>query len=619
MAHPEVIPMRPLAILKCIARAAVKGVGNLGGLPLGEAAVGLAEAAWGEWKKEKAEAERKAELDAVVKMAGDEFRKQVEAVVKEVAADKPPAVQKLLSVYLEQVPELARKRFARPEDRTGRTIPPGFRLDKSADLASLLAQPSRPPATEDGEPPATNTPRVTLRYTAGPLAGQEVSYTEPAVLLFGRGEDCNPQLPQDGCGRVSRRHCFVEVNPPDVRIRDLGSLKGTFVGGNLIGRRPKGEPPKPGFESSTHALNDGAEVRLTDRAQVAFTVWVEAPEAPEVRACAWCGKEGSKAVANRAGMFVCAACQSNMAALVQGMVCEAKAGNTELKAVKGYELVERIGQGGMGAVYLARHPTTGPAAVKLMLPKVAADERAVRLFQREIRNTMALNHRNVVRCLDHGFTKGVFFFVLEYCDGGSVAGLMGARGGKLPVDEAVEIALQALDGLHSAHTAEIPFVRGKDGRFGPGRGLVHRDIKPANLFLSGWGSGRVVKVGDYGLAKGFDEAGLSGGTRTGDVAGTWEFMCRQQVVGYKAAGPEVDVWALAASLYQMLTGQLPRDFPEGRDPWLVVLEDNPVPILKRNPKLPAKLAEVIDHALTEEPKMPFASAAEFKQALEEVA
>src|ERR1700731_4906786 len=98
---------------------------------------------------------------------------------------------------------------------------------------------------------------------------------------------------------------------------------------------------------------------------------------------------------------------------------------------------------------------------------------------------------------------------LDYCEGGSVADLMKQRGGVLPLDEAVEITLQALEGLHYAHNA-----------LGSGRGLVHRDIKPANLLLSGSGSGRAAKVGDYGLSKAFDDAGLSGGTRTGDKAGT---------------------------------------------------------------------------------------------------
>src|SRR5438445_7216305 len=156
----------------------------------------------------------------------------------------------------------------------------------------------------------------------------------------------------------------------------------------------------------------------------------------------------------------------------------------------------------MGAVYLAKHERTGqPVAIKLMLPQVAADERAVELFQREVRNTMALQHRHVVRCLDHGYARGTFFLVLEYCEGGSVDQLMAQRGGTLPVDEAVEITLQALEGLEYTHQAPIPFVKQKGGGYGPGTGLVHRDLKPANLFLTGWGSSRLVKIDDYGLAK----------------------------------------------------------------------------------------------------------------------
>ncbi len=111
-------------------------------------------------------------------------------------------------------------------------------------------------------------------------------------------------------------------------------------------------------------------------------------------------------------------------------------------------ILEELGSGSMGAVYLARHQRSGDAAaIKLMLPKVAADEEAIALFQREIRNTMSLNHRNVVRLLDHGFARGAFFMVLEYCDAGTVEELRVQRGGELPVDDAVEIALQALEGL----------------------------------------------------------------------------------------------------------------------------------------------------------------------------
>ncbi len=216
-------------------------------------------------------------------------------------------------------------------------------------------------------------------------------------------------------------------------------------------------------------------------------------------------------------------------------------------------------------------------------------------------STRALDHPNVVRVEETAYERGAFFLALECCDGGSVAALMRRRGGLLPSDEAVEITLQALEGLGHAHNVF---------------GLVHRDLKPANLFLAGSGSARVAKVGDYGLAKAFDDAGLSGATRTGEAAGTPWFIPRQQVIDFKYARPEVNVWATAASLYNMLTGSVPRDFPADRDPWLVVLESPPVPIRLRKPSVPEGLAGVIDLALREEPEIHFKTAARFKEALE---
>ena len=224
----------------------------------------------------------------------------------------------------------------------------------------------------------------------------------------------------------------------------------------------------------------------------------------------------------------------------------------------------------------------------------------------------------MVQLREAGCSQGTFFFTLEFCDGGSVDKLMARRGGKLSIDDAGPIILQALDGLHYAHGAEIPQVRLKDGKIGKGRGLVHRDLKPQNIFLSTASGTRVAKIGDYGLAKAFDMAGLSGHTFTGEVAGTPQFMPRQQVQRFKEVRPEADVWAMAAVLYNMLTGCYPRDFRKGCDPWQLILETSAVPIRRRNPAIPQRLAEVIDHALVDEPEVGFKSAAEFKQALVQV-
>jgi serine/threonine protein kinase len=249
-----------------------------------------------------------------------------------------------------------------------------------------------------------------------------------------------------------------------------------------------------------------------------------------------------------------------------------------------------------------------------MLPAVAADDGARTRFLRETEYAQALKHRHAVELRATGCSDGIFFFTMEYCDGGSVGQLLKQRGGPPPIDEAAHIICQVLVGLDYAHHADIAFPL-PDGRVEQAKGLVHRDLSPQNVFLAGSGSGRVAKVGDYGLAKAFDLAGLSGQTRTGSVAGKPYFLPRQQVVNFKYVKPEVDVWAPAASFYVMLTGQAPRDFPEGKDPWQVVLQTSAVPIRQRDAAVPKKLAEVIDQALIDKPAIAFKSAAEFARAL----
>ena len=507
--------------------------------------------------------------------------------------------------------------------------------------------------------------KVTLQVANGPLAGQQFVYEDRTTCIMGRSRDCEPRLlcqPEEPNAaenrKISRHHCLLDINPPDVRIRDFGSLNGTYVNGQKIGQRQENE--RPGGAFPEHDLNDGDEIRLgtmklrirIQMPAVCSECGAEVPESEQkidggrampslcrkclkstrrvnipagqystfvepVKVCAKCGRDVSReSGANRPGKFICSDCRENPFDLLRQLIQDAASGNKKLVAVEGYEIVKELGRGGMGAVYLAKRQETGQqVALKVMLPKVAAGERATEGFLREAVNTKALQHPNVVRLWDSGCSQGTFFLTLEFCDGGSVDRLMARRGGKLSIDEARPIILQALDGLHYAHNAEVPHVKLKDGSLGRGRGLVHRDLKPQNIFLSTAGGSQTAKLGDYGLAKAFDMAGLSGHTCTGEVAGTPQFMPRQQVLKFKDVRPEADVWAIAATLYNMLTLCYPRDFPKGRDPWQCILETSVVPIRRRNAAIPSKLAEVIDHALIDEPEIGFKSAAEFKQAL----
>ncbi|EIV92658.1 protein kinase domain with FHA domain [Frankia sp. QA3] len=470
---------------------------------------------------------------------------------------------------------------------------------------------------------------------------REYAYAERTTCILGRAPDCSPVLPDDADHRtVSRHHCLVDINPPDIRIRDFGSLNGTYVNGVKIGQRQAGQTPEEAAATpfSEHDLTHGDKIKLGNTVfAVAIrlrcddcgrSMLVEAsangykaggkdqcracravpsgagPEQPSVgptpedgSRCAGCGRELH---GDQRGGGLCESCHStDLVEFARFLLRKVSEGDRAPTAT--YTLVRELGRGGMGAVFLARNDVTGKSvALKMMLPRVASRPDARARFMREIDLSRALRHRNIASLYDAGSVRGAFYFTVEYCPGGSVDKLVARRGGKLAVDEAVSLALQALDGLDHAHGLKV----------------VHRDLSPQNILLTGERS-PVAKICDFGLAKAFDEAGLSGLTRTGAAAGKPWFMPRQQVLNFKHAKPDVDVWALAASLYWMLTGALPRDFPVRRDPWHVVLQTEAVPIRQRNPAIPTALADVIDHALRDQPAIGFQSAVELRQALEQ--
>uniref|UniRef100_UPI00366DA0CF protein kinase domain-containing protein n=1 Tax=Plantactinospora solaniradicis TaxID=1723736 RepID=UPI00366DA0CF len=391
---------------------------------------------------------------------------------------------------------------------------------------------------------------LTVHSRAG---SRKLDFADPATVLVGRAATCDLRLDEP---QVSRRHCLIEIDPPQVRVRDLGSRNGTQVNGTAVLERE---------------LATGDAIQVGD------------------------------AVIRVDGSF----------GIIGALLAAAKAEEPDLSELRGYRVLRQLGSGAQGVVYLASHGEEF-VAVKVLLPGVAVDPSVRDRFLRELESTRALRHANIVTFHSSGPSDAQLFFTCEYCAGGNVDELVARRGGRLPVDEAVPIALQALAGIEYAHTAPVP-ARLADGSVVTARGLVHRDVKPQNLLLDANGA---VKVADFGLAKAFEKAGLSGCTRTGAVAGSVAFMPRPQLIDYRNARPAVDVWAAAACLYWMLTGTTPRDFPLAGDPVAVVLREPPVRIRDRLPTVPRRLAAVVDAALVDKPGIEITTAAELANALE---
>ncbi len=423
---------------------------------------------------------------------------------------------------------------------------------------------------------------ITLKVIQGKLAGKRYIFKEYTTCIVGRGKYCGIIVPNDKL--ISRHHCLLDINPPDIRVRDFGSRNGTYVNNQKIGQRDKNQTAREGTKLSLpeYELKNGDELKLSN---TIFRVEIDTPIIQKIQP----------------------------AQILKGLL--AKAGTNELFIIPSYIILKQLGE----TVFLLQHTETGEKVVfKVIIPQIAANEYVTENVLREIENSKTLCHKNIVQLKHSGSSNGLFFFRLEYCELGNVEDLMKQHGGTLSVELACHIIRQALTGLEYAHNAIIPDIKLQDGTMIKGGGLIHRNLKPANIFLSGNSTFPIAKVGNFGLAKSFEIAGLSGQTRTGTIAGTPYFQSQQQVINFKYVKPEVDVWAMAASLYYMLTGAYPRIFHKEQDMWQTVLQSEPIPIRQRKNSIPPKLAQVIDDALVDKPMIQVKSATELKQALDRV-
>ncbi len=251
-----------------------------------------------------------------------------------------------------------------------------------------------------------------------------------------------------------------------------------------------------------------------------------------------------------------------------------------------YEIVRKVGQGGMGAVYEAKDSNLGGkrVAVKVLLEKYASKDQVVARLQQEARLASSIGHPNIVNITDFGNTvDGRTFAVMEFLEGESLGALLEREGGITPY-RALKIARQCASALGAAHK----------------KGIIHRDIKPENIFLETRGDDDFVKVVDFGISKSVrPDAGDSSPrlTQTGMVLGTPLYMSPEQARGDEQPDHRIDVYALGVIMYEMITGDVPFRGTNYLNILTQVVSEEPTPPSQLKPGLNRDLEAVILRAM----------------------
>ena len=407
--------------------------------------------------------------------------------------------------------------------------------------------------------------KVRLDVIAGPLTGQRFEFDKHETFLVGRSRDAHCRLSEDD-PYFSRRHFLIEINPPRCVVRDLDSRNGIKLNGS---------PVKAAELESGDIIEAGhTKLKLTVQAEPDLAPTVILPAKP--------------------------ASGSGVAATVRPGGVTHSGAAAGAPVIAGFRMQSLIGRGSMGVVYKAARVLDGlPVAVKTILPGPGSERKNIERFVREAEILSGLAHKNVVRFHEVGETPdGVLYLAMELVDGPTAADLI--RKGPLPIDKAVRVAIQMLNGLAHAHK----------------HGYVHRDVKPGNLLIGKEGTTRVAKLADFGLARAFAKSELSGLTMQGEIGGTPAYMAPEQITHYRDVLPPADQYSAAATLYSLLTGSYVYDLPtDGSDLLVHILTKPPVPIRRRRTGIPLGLSDVVHRALSREPDDRYPDAGAFREAL----
>src|SRR5437868_4223173 len=267
-----------------------------------------------------------------------------------------------------------------------------------------------------------------------------------------------------------------------------------------------------------------------------------------------------------------------------------------------YQVMKKLGEGGMSYVYLAREISSGETvAIKVLSPRLASDKSSVERLRREAGLAMRLDHPNVCRILRLGESEdGLIYLVMPFLEGELLSDRE-VRGGPMDITLGITLLKQMCAGLHHAHELQI----------------IHRDLKPENVMLVPDDHGGIERavVMDFGLAKERRaDPAIAKLTATGIILGTPEFMSPEQIRG-KPLDARSDIYALGIVAFEMFTGKLPFQGRNAQEMMIARLRSQPIPIRQYRPDVPDTVEKALTKALQTNPDDRFTTAIEFSEAL----
>jgi len=290
-------------------------------------------------------------------------------------------------------------------------------------------------------------------------------------------------------------------------------------------------------------------------------------------------------------------------AVLQGLIDEAlaeklaaRAGDLRAAKLGEFTILEKLGEGAMGAVYLGIDQNKQRAAVKVLSPQLAKQRQFLSRFFREAQASCKLRHENVVSGISVGEEAGYYFFAMEFIDGTSVEEML-KKAGRIAPEKATELIAQVARGLAYAHE----------------KGIIHRDIKPANIMVTRAG---VAKLADLGLARRLDtdETAL---TRTGTSMGTPWYMAPEQATDAKRADARSDIYSLGATWYHMIAGRPPFEGATPLELFRMHMKEPLRPLQTIVSSTPRGVSFTIDRMMAKDPDQRIQTAAELCQLIQE--